>query len=1050
MPDSLLINSMIELLGNGVPSVNPVCAGAIFRLAPGFDLSAPQPTADIVGSLVLDGERPFGYRASDRTITLPIVILVPQSLGVDAGRAVLAGARELLLQTIDQQTFTLTWTRNPPPGGTALPLVFDCFRANPTVYQYELTNEKQFVSLISISFLALPYGRSDMPQQLAFASPVQGLLAPPPAPVVLDTFTTVSAPQCSQSAQHIAGPHSCHWDPSASPANNPTGSGIFFSYAASCATSNLTGLGALSVWAGFGSPYYWNWPGGPVLHTFTLSDAGGHVLPFSVTRNVAASNDPLNPAWTLITAPIPQAVPLFDYAHVTGYSCTVANKSDWSGRQLHHTHCYLDTVVAQPQSTAAPASIRGAVYTLHGIIGTSHAPLSLNFQQPAVSQPKTVILTGSGTWIPPAGVTSVKVEAVGGGGAGAALTATGPGGGGGGGEYACEPAYTLTSSSPIPYSCGAGGTSAATGPTVVQFSQDGTASWLCPAGVTSVLAECWGAGAGGAAGGGGGGGGEYAAAAVAVVPGTTYQVVVGDGGDGSNGYGASGGGNSSFGGNLVTAHGGQASSDGGYSGGPGGTGSSASTHHNGGAGGTSPSSGGGGGSSGGSGSAGNVGASGSGGGGGAGGSAVTGGGPGGAGSGGSSNGNSPASGPGGGGGGSGSGYYWSQASGGSGRDGQVQLTYTVGSGTAVSGSPTTFGATITAHGGVSAALNSGTGAAGGTGSAATVHYNGGAGYTSASAGGGGGSSAGGGGAGATATSAAGGLPPAGGGKGGAGGAAGNNAGSPGFGPGGAGGGASSTGGTEGGGAGGAGQITLTYTATLAAFKTLIAHRPGPLSPPSLTPFVSTASSSDPPDGREYPVPSLTAGVNARFGGTYSLVLVAYTWNNPAAARTVTLTVHQYDWIGATATSASVSRTFTPSTDIPGVIVTIGELTLPDRDIPPYNTSAYFTVGITDTNGSDRFLDVLLLDTQGQTCLIDSPAQFVNAYLDEPTSDRDLGRLMGSAFDRSEAVSVMSAAFVSGGPLTVNPGDNQLLCYCVEGAPAVYAQFYPRWWLDRLA
>jgi hypothetical protein len=59
-------------------------------------------------------------------------------------------------------------------------------------------------------------------------------------------------------------------------------------------------------------------------------------------------------------------------------------------------------------------------------------------------------------------------------------------------------------------------------------------TWVCPAGVTQVIAECWGAGGKGAAGsntpnrsGGGGGGGAYArSASLAVTPGSSYTVNV--------------------------------------------------------------------------------------------------------------------------------------------------------------------------------------------------------------------------------------------------------------------------------------------------------------------------------------------------------------------------------------------------------------------------------------------------------------------------------------------------------------------------------------------
>ena len=82
----------------------PACAGAIFRLQQGFDLNAPQPTTDFVASLVLDGERPFGRRASNRTITLPVLI-------IGLNRQNLAAAREVLEQLIDQDQWPMTWTR---------------------------------------------------------------------------------------------------------------------------------------------------------------------------------------------------------------------------------------------------------------------------------------------------------------------------------------------------------------------------------------------------------------------------------------------------------------------------------------------------------------------------------------------------------------------------------------------------------------------------------------------------------------------------------------------------------------------------------------------------------------------------------------------------------------------------------------------------------------------------------------------------------------------------------------------------------------------------
>ena len=70
------------------------------------------------------------------------------------------------------------------------------------------------------------------------------------------------------------------------------------------------------------------------------------------------------------------------------------------------------------------------------------------------------------------------------------------------------------------------------------FTASGT--WTCPAGVTSVKVEAYGAGGGGGRGGaanknggGGGGGGAYTVNnSVTVVPGNVYNITVGNGGAG--------------------------------------------------------------------------------------------------------------------------------------------------------------------------------------------------------------------------------------------------------------------------------------------------------------------------------------------------------------------------------------------------------------------------------------------------------------------------------------------------------------------------------------
>jgi hypothetical protein len=1069
--DSLVLCEVFELLGGqgGVQSDIPLLknsagTGARFQLlapdtggsAAGFSgtwsLGEPQPTIDIVQSLLLDGERPFGARASNRTITLQVKVTAPDQV-------TLAAATELLIAAVDAPTFTLVWT----PSSTGLPMVFDCFRALPSVYGYGfLPNQPQPMAVITLTFQALPYGRSDPTslQQVAFASPLVGGVAAPNNPVVIDNFSTVSGTNWSQNngaGKFVVGPNSAHYSPPGT---------IYPAYTKSSLSLNITGLPVLSVWLG----QAWAtslWPVYPpfksnVTLNWTLVDNAGHSLKFHRTVNaVPWSSSGLAPKWTRISATIPQGSATFNYTAVTSYTVQLSNQVSSGHLSWARLHVWLDAITANPASIAAAASQRGTVYNVMGAAGTARTPVSTQFQLPQSGQVSQE-LAGTGSWWPPVGVTSVLAECIGGGGSGGPRTTSGQGGGGGGGEFAAD-FLNVTAGTPVPFSVGTGGQSGDIQRTVT-FSTPGTGNWLCPAGVTTVKAECWGGGATGGLGAGGGGGGEYAAeASLAVTAGNRYAFVVGAGG-GPGGISIQHhGGASTFAGNsvTVTANGGAYSRTGTTPGGVGGTGSANTTHFNGGAGGTSPSyAGGGGGSSGYSGGAGTAGSA---------GTATVGGaggvGPGGDGGAGANKPGFPVVGaaPGGGGGGgySTSGNFF----GASGGNGQVLLTYTVAAGAPVNGSSTTFGSAastgtiVTAHGGSAVALNTTTGGAGGTGSANVTHFNGGAGGLGGTNGGGGGGSGGlsAGNAGTSgASGGAGAVAVGNGGKGANGSTSAGTAGDGASPPGGGGGGANSSGTTVAGGGGGAGNILLTWTPPLAPFNTLIAHRPGPQSPPELNPIVPIINTADPPAGTEYAVPSLTPGVNALFNGTYTVVLVNYFWDNPTVTRLITVTVTQYEYGGMPGSQQtlsyplSVSRQITPSTDIVNGICIMGELTLPVKEVDPSNTSGYFTVSITDTDTSDQFLDVVFLDTQGSTVLINLPNNtYTNYFIDEPTPSRDLGLILGSDLDRSQALSVMDFSIVSGSPFYIVPGDNLFLAYTVNGAPNLGMSYSNRWYLQRL-
>jgi hypothetical protein len=333
------------------------------------------------------------------------------------------------------------------------------------------------------------------------------------------------------------------------------------------------------------------------------------------------------------------------------------------------------------------------------------------------------------------------------------------------------------------------------------------------------------------------------------------------------------------------------------------------------------------------------------------------------------------------------------------------------------------------------------------------------GFTQAVNGGGGGAAGGPNGPGYPATTWQSGAPAyAGGGKGGNGAA---NPNSPGIGaglPGGGGGGGYSTAALqELGGTGGAGMLRVTYNPPLKVFNSLILHRPGHTAHQLLSPLVQIPI-TDIPNNTEYTVlPLATSNVaNAAFNSTYTVMLCNYSWDtaNAASSRQLTVTVNQYEYPGGPRSSVQATRAVTPATDIVNGLVNMGELTLPIKDLAFQNDQAYFTVSINDTDTNDRFMDVLFLDTQGQTVLVNIDpgmpgyGQYVNYFVDEPTADRDIGFIGASFQDRQHQTSVMDSTMISGGTLYITPGDNLLLAYSPEGAPNIAVRYAPRWYLDR--
>jgi hypothetical protein len=204
------------------------------------------------------------------------------------------------------------------------------------------------------------------------------------------------------------------------------------------------------------------------------------------------------------------------------------------------------------------------------------------------------------------------------------------------------------------------------------------------------------------------------------------------------------------------------------------------------------------------------------------------------------------------------------------------------------------------------------------------------------------------------------------------------------------------------------------------------------------------------------MPQPVTGVQADFGGTYSVYLVASSWSGGSAStvpRTLFVTVTQFEYAGGPGYStATLPVTLSPSQAVNGIVVA-GVLTLPLKAVAPDNLGGYYTVSPTCSNTADRFFDVLFLDTMGQLVYVNEPsAGYLNYYIDAPDPNVSLGRVMGSQGGRPDAISVMdNCPAISGGPLHVEPadGDNALFVYCADAsAPSVSLSYYAAYYFDR--
>jgi hypothetical protein len=326
VPDSLLIANAVELLGGGQVLQDGPAAGAMMKLYQGYKMGAPVIDNDAVASLLIDGEWPYGERVSNRTMEIPVLIRAP-------GRMKLMQAREVLLDLVTQQAWTLTYQPDGLP-----PIVWDCFRASYDMDQTGLREEKQDYAIVNLTFQASPYGRSTDPQVIQLTQDAARVVDP----ILVDSFDTApGSGWATASVPRLQGTKSSYT------LGKNTAIRTF-------AAKDLSGMASIQVsvtMAGTGVPFdgYLN-----------LYDSAGKIYNVGRAHAHLRGNDVWDRlSWTL-TPPGD-----FDITKVFGYQLAVT-----SG-------CYLDQMVAVPPSSSTQATARGAVMQVPGVLGTARAPMNL-------------------------------------------------------------------------------------------------------------------------------------------------------------------------------------------------------------------------------------------------------------------------------------------------------------------------------------------------------------------------------------------------------------------------------------------------------------------------------------------------------------------------------------------------------------------------------------------------------------------------------------------------------------------------------------------------
>ena len=223
-------------------------------------------------------------------------------------------------------------------------------------------------------------------------------------------------------------------------------------------------------------------------------------------------------------------------------------------------------------------------------------------------------------------------------------------------------------------------------------------------------------------------------------------------------------------------------------------------------------------------------------------------------------------------------------------------------------------------------------------------------------------------------------------------------------------------------------------------STVVVHRlPGDADPTAL-PLLAASGAAVTVQTIDTPTPS-------RYRGTYGVVLLVQPNGTSGTRNFQVVATQRRNGVQSTQEIAAVAAVVDLTAIATSKIVHLGFITLPlaetadDDDLTSYR----FSIG---ASLADPVTDLLLLDTDGVTVLATPATAIRGLFLDEPTSDRDLGAVMGATTQvQADALSIEGDTIIDG-QVELDPGRNRLLVASPQAQPAVAVTYAPRWSSDR--